>query len=243
MTLAGAASAMGVPEPLVRRSAEARSKVSGIAVESILTAWAGGTAPSAPAPTPAETATPPAVPAAEEPQPKDKPEMPPDTPPPVESPAPRSVQPTVEATPILVGRKERPLAMVFASAAAVAAALLVPILGADSGPPEGLPRTSEIQFSDSATAGREAYVSQSCDACHTQLIRPLVADASADAVIALADTNLVLGLHRYGPDLSHAFPDPALVAEYLKGLNGHPVYLNVADQDLSDLVAYLTESR
>ena len=45
--LAAAAAAMGVPEALVKRSAEARAKATGASVDEILAAWAGG----APAPT------------------------------------------------------------------------------------------------------------------------------------------------------------------------------------------------
>lgn len=80
--LAAAAAALGVPEALVLRSAEARAKASGASVEEILAAWAGGgSAPgmSAPesAPHPEEPAidsapeTPPEVPTAgaEPPQP------------------------------------------------------------------------------------------------------------------------------------------------------------------------------
>ena len=52
--LAAAAAAMGVPEALVKRSAEARAKATGGSVDEIPAAWAGGTAApaaSAPAPT------------------------------------------------------------------------------------------------------------------------------------------------------------------------------------------------
>ncbi|CAN5805462.1 hypothetical protein BH18ACT6_BH18ACT6_12690 [soil metagenome] len=46
--LAAAASALGAPEAIVRRSAEARAKASGISVDDILAAWAGGSsAPTA----------------------------------------------------------------------------------------------------------------------------------------------------------------------------------------------------
>jgi mono/diheme cytochrome c family protein len=59
--LTAAAAALGVPESLVQRSAEARAKASGASVEEILSAWAGGGAgppaqtpePPAPAPEPA----------------------------------------------------------------------------------------------------------------------------------------------------------------------------------------------
>lgn len=47
--LAAAAAALGIPESLVQRSAEARAKASGSSVDEILAAWAGGgTAPVSP---------------------------------------------------------------------------------------------------------------------------------------------------------------------------------------------------
>ncbi len=69
--LAAAASALGAPEAIVRRSAEARAKASGASVDDILAAWAGGTSapvgappvPAAAIPDSAETA--PATPATE----------------------------------------------------------------------------------------------------------------------------------------------------------------------------------
>ena len=55
--LAAAAAALGVPEALVQRSAEARSKASGTSVDEILAAWAGGSsAPAGSAPAPAASA-------------------------------------------------------------------------------------------------------------------------------------------------------------------------------------------
>ncbi|MCY3579824.1 MAG: c-type cytochrome [bacterium] len=60
--LAAAAAAMGSPEHLVERSAQARATAEGIAYEEVLAAWAGGTA----APV---TAAPPAPPATSEPAP------------------------------------------------------------------------------------------------------------------------------------------------------------------------------
>ncbi|HKZ18801.1 MAG TPA: hypothetical protein VJQ57_01685 [Acidimicrobiia bacterium] len=53
MTLSAAASALGAPESIVKRSAEARAKASGVSVDEILAAWAGGVAvTTAPLPTP-----------------------------------------------------------------------------------------------------------------------------------------------------------------------------------------------
>lgn len=63
--LARAALAMNAPEVLVQRSAEARSQASGVPVEEILAAWAGGgSAPAASAgPAPAAAQPPPPAPA------------------------------------------------------------------------------------------------------------------------------------------------------------------------------------
>ena len=51
--LAAAAGTMNVPEALVKRSAEARSKATGASVDEVLEAWAGGAAAPAAAPPPA----------------------------------------------------------------------------------------------------------------------------------------------------------------------------------------------
>ena len=74
--LASAAEKMGVPEPLVQRSAEARAKAAGASTDDILAAWAGGeAAPTAAAPPPADTPEPetPDTPATETPAPAPEP--------------------------------------------------------------------------------------------------------------------------------------------------------------------------
>jgi len=63
VSLSAAAAAMGLPEALVQRSAEARAAETGASVDEILAAWAGGEAPPAPA---GEAATEAAAPAVEE---------------------------------------------------------------------------------------------------------------------------------------------------------------------------------
>ena len=73
--LSAAAESMGVPEPLVQRSAEARAAAAAASAEDVLAAWAGGsaapTAPAAPVPEPPseEAAPEPAVPPPAEPAP------------------------------------------------------------------------------------------------------------------------------------------------------------------------------
>jgi len=70
--LAAAAAALGAPEAIVKRSAEARAKASGASVDDILNAWAGGGAAPAPAAPPPEADAPP-VAAATEPAPEERP--------------------------------------------------------------------------------------------------------------------------------------------------------------------------
>ncbi|CAN5784578.1 hypothetical protein BH18ACT6_BH18ACT6_17570 [soil metagenome] len=72
--LADAAAALGVPEAIVQRSAEAGAKATGTSVDEILAAWAGGgsvPAASSPEPTPAS----PAAETAPEPQPAETPQV------------------------------------------------------------------------------------------------------------------------------------------------------------------------
>ena len=84
--LARAAEAMGAPEILVQRSAEARSSASGVPVEEILAAWAGGG--SAPSASPAAAPAPAPAPAAPTPAPAPAAPAPPAAPSPTPSPAP-----------------------------------------------------------------------------------------------------------------------------------------------------------
>jgi hypothetical protein len=67
--LTAAAAALGIPEPLVRRAAAARAAETGMTVDEVLSAWAGGgEVPAATTPPPA-TAEPEAVPEASSPAP------------------------------------------------------------------------------------------------------------------------------------------------------------------------------
>ena len=76
--LSAAAEAMGVPEAMVQRSAEARAKADGVSVEAVLAAWAGGDSAPTPAavPEPAEVAPMPEETPAEPVQPEPQPSEP-----------------------------------------------------------------------------------------------------------------------------------------------------------------------
>ncbi len=102
--LAAAAAALGIPESLVQRSAEARAKASGSSVDEILAAWAGGgpapAAPSAPAAAVPEPAAPPA------PTPEAAPPAPATEVPEVEAPAPAAAAVVSAPEPTEVSPKE-----------------------------------------------------------------------------------------------------------------------------------------
>ncbi|HSJ27042.1 MAG TPA: c-type cytochrome, partial [Acidimicrobiia bacterium] len=89
---ASAADKMGVPEALVRRSAEARAKASGTSTDDILAAWAGGEA------APAAAAPPTSAPEAATPEPA-TPEPATETPPTPAPAAAPAAAPTIEPIP------------------------------------------------------------------------------------------------------------------------------------------------
>lgn len=90
--VAAAAAALGVPEALVRRSAAARATATGMTVDEVLTAWAGGGTVAGEAPAAPSGATSPAE--GTEPEPVIETEPPPEAPAPVAS-APSASAPGV----------------------------------------------------------------------------------------------------------------------------------------------------
>ncbi|GIU91542.1 MAG: hypothetical protein KatS3mg011_0448 [Acidimicrobiia bacterium] len=250
--VAAAAAKLGIPEPLVKRSAEARAKAAGVSVEEILTAWAGGeAAPSGTqaatqAATQAEATAEETTPAAPEPEPAPAPAAAPPQPaptPPPAAPAAPGIATRPAAVPVLEGRPDRPLAI---AAGAVAVFLLTVFAGfaAVAAPVNDNPvYSSRVPYTSSALAGQEVYLAEGCVACHTQMVRPIVADADLGPV-TLADTNQVLGRRRIGPDLAHVgsrVESADDLRAVLGGAGGHPRYA-LDDQTLDDLIAYLMES-
>lgn len=106
--LANASQSLGVPEPLIERSAAARAEANGTTADQILAAWAGGApAAAAPAAPPAPSPEPSAEPIAEEVQPAAAAvaTMPEPTPAPV--PATEPDAPEIVLEPIPVGQRVR----------------------------------------------------------------------------------------------------------------------------------------
>ena len=245
--LAAAAAAMGIPESLVQRSAEARAAETGASVEEILAAWAGGaSAPSGTEPTPAADAP---APAAEE-TPAEAPAD--DTAPPpapeviVEVPAVAEQEVVIAAQPgkppVLVGASDNPLAVLVGAVGLFMLVLLVGFIGPSV--PTEIPgaRSSNIQHTAAGEAGMTLFSSAGCAACHTQMVRPVVADVGLGAV-TLNDANQPLGTRRFGPDLSDvgARLSGSQIEAVIRGFEGHPS-LSLSGDDMNALVTYLLES-
>ena len=248
---AAAAAALGIPEAIVQRSAAARAEETGMTVDEVLAAWAGGgdiPSPSSPAPAETEAAE---TEAAEEPAaPADDSTEPAITPSPtptavIETPAaaPVTTSPAVPGKPpVLVGEADKPIAILVGAVGLFFALFLVGVVGPALPTENPGARTSELPYSETALHGQEIYQSVGCVSCHTQMVRPVVADVGLGAV-SLSDSNQVLGSRRFGPDLSNvgARISASQIEAIITGLDDHPA-LSLSSEDLDALVAYLVES-
>jgi hypothetical protein len=257
--LAAAAASLGIPEELAQRSAEARSAAGGGTVDDLLAAWAGGvSAPAAAPPTPdsePQEPTPSATPA----------ETAPATPTP-ETSVPAQAQPvraaiiTVrdpEAAPILVGRRESPKALLLGLAGLLAFGMLVgvwlPTLATQQEADGNA--SSALVYSASAEAGREIYLAEGCATCHTMSVRSLIADAGLGLVTEPEDIpdflTSVEGVRRIGPDLAHIgermssdeIGDFLFNPSFARPGARHPAYSYLAAEELSELTAFMSETK
>jgi len=248
---AAAAEALGIPEALVQRSAAARAAETGAGVDEVLAAWAGGgdvpVAKAAEGPptddSAEETAPAPDAPADDVVAPPPPPEV---TPKPAEPVTPGQVAaPTTVSgkPPILVGEADNPIGVLVGAVALFLAIFLVGLVGPAL--PAEIPgaRSSDLPYSEAALRGQHIYRSVGCASCHTQMVRPVVADVDLGAV-TLSDSNQVLGTRRFGPDLSNVGTrtTASQIGAVITGLGDHPS-LALASEDLEDLVTYLLESR
>lgn len=253
-----AAESMGIPAELVSRSAAARAEASGSTTEEVLAAWSGGgsvaTKPQDVADTATEdTAPEPEAPPAEaapteQPAPPPAPSREPDEQAPLEipaasgSPTPAPAPARHATPPVLVGTSDNPWAYVVGAIGLFVAVALLALVGPSIPVDTPGARTSEIPFSDAAAAGQEVYLDLACASCHTQMVRPVVADVGLGPV-TMSDSNQILGTRRYGPDLSHV--GSRITATQLEsiigGSGGHQSH-NLSSDDMANLVAYLLES-
>jgi hypothetical protein len=247
---AAAAAALGIPEAIVNRSAAARATETGMSVDEVLTAWAGGATVAAPegsAPSPAEE---PAS-AAPEPDAASEVVVTPASPAPGETVAAAASQPAAAAPvstvsgrpPVLVGKTDNPISVFVGVVGLFVAVFLVGLVGPAVPIENPGARTSELPYTATAETGREVYLSVGCASCHTQLVRPIVADVGLGGV-TLNDSNQVLGTRRFGPDLSDVGSrlSGSQIEATITGLGSHPA-LSLSQSDLEVLVAYLVESQ
>ncbi len=243
---AAAAAALGIPEAIVQRSAAARAEETGMTVDDVLAAWAGGgdiPPPASPAPAEPEAAE---APAAEADEPAEPAVTPSTTPTPViETPAAAPVTAARSLSgkpPILVGEVDNPIAILVGAVGLFVALFLVGVVGPALPTENPGARTSDLPYTETALHGQEIYQSVGCASCHTQMVRPVVADVGLGAV-SLSDTNQVLGSRRFGPDLSNvgARITASQIEAIIAGLDNHPA-LSLSSEDLDALVAYLVES-
>ena len=252
---AAAAAALGIPEAIVTRSAAARAEETGMTVDEVLAAWAGG----GDIPTPAATAPAEAEgggvdegdgggsaeePAQAEPTPEGAPapESPPSPATSVLAPAGGEAPAPSGKPPVLVGETDNPIAVLVGAVGLFVALFLVGVVGPALPTENPGARTSELPYTETALHGQEIYQSVGCASCHTQMVRPVVADVGLGAV-SLNDTNQVLGTRRFGPDLSNvgARITASQIDAIITGLDDHPS-LSLSSEDLDALVAYLVES-
>lgn len=257
--LSAAAEAMGLPEELVERSAEARAAETGASVDEILAQWAGGEAAvSSPASEASAgvaegdgggTVTEEEAPAEEE-APEEEEQVEPAPPTPViETPEPTTEEAPAPAAaagpyrpPVLVGARDNPMTVLAAVIGLFFIVVMVGLVGPATPTETPGARTSHIDYSADALRGQDLYLSTGCGACHTQMVRPVVADVGLGPV-TLNDTNQILGTRRFGPDLSDVGSrlDASEIEAIIGGAGEHPA-LSLAQEDLDDVVTYLSES-
>ena len=241
--LAAAAAAMGLPESLVERSAEARAAETGESVDAVLAAWAGGeSAPvtaaapaSEPAAAPTETAAATPEPAAPAPAAIVAPTAPPQ---------PVATVPTGPyKPPVLIGASDSPLRLVLGVLGLFVMVALIAVVGPSLAVDEAGARSSKVSYSAAAVEGQDTYLSLGCAACHTQMVRPVIADVGLGPV-TLNDTNQVIGTRRFGPDLADVGTrlSAADIEAIVLGAGDH-IEHSLSGADLDNLVAYLSESK
>lgn len=265
--LAAAAAALGAPDHLVERAAQARAEADGTTYEEVLAAWGGGAplpAPSAtpePAAAPATSGTPAVAPAAVAPEPAPAAvALAPAAASP--APAPRPAAPALsKATPRLAGVGLHPLRTWVMMAGLFVIGLVITLTGPYNTGGDFRHLVPDAPLSVLGIQGRAVYSNQGCGSCHTQLVRPVLADVGLGPVTEhWADSldTATFGVQRIGPDLAHVGSrtsyggDAETVAiddlmvllstpENVFTSGNHPSYAHLSDHDLTALATYLSE--
>ena len=265
--LAAAAAALGAPDHLVERAAQARAEADGTTYEAVLAAWGGGATLPAPSATPEPQAPPatsgapaaPPVAASPEPAPAAVAVAPaPESP----SPAPRPAAPALsKATPRLAGVGLHPLRTWVMMAGLFMIGLVITLIGPYNTGGDFRHVVPDAPLSVLGEQGRAVYSNQGCGYCHTQLVRPVLADVGLGPVTeSWADSldTATFGLQRIGPDLAHVgsrtpyggdagtvTTDDLMILlstpENVLASGNHPSYAHLSENDLAALATYLSE--
>ena len=119
----------------------------------------------------------------------------------------------------------------------------------------------DARLSATGQVGQTVYLEQGCWYCHTQLVRPVLADVGLGPVTETFGDSLdtaAFGLQRIGPDLAHIGArtsltggEEAVTAAELEGLLTHPQSVNpdglhpsytyLSASELEALTTYLLE--
>ena len=267
--LPAAAAALGAPEHLVQRSARARAEADGASYEAILGAWSGGAPPPTPAPS-AVTTESPGSPATPAPEPVTQPTV-------AAAPAaaalatlpPAAAQPVTvaparsKATPILEGRHFRPARTWIMMAGLFLLGLLITLIGPFNSGGDYRHLVFDAPLSSLGETGRSIYLNQGCWYCHTQLVRPVLADVGlGPATETFSDPlqTAAFGVQRIGPDLAHVGSrrsfqggeDPVTTDGFVAFLTNpqqvfpdgiHPSYAHLSQGELDALATYLADLR
>ncbi|HDH03655.1 MAG TPA: c-type cytochrome [Actinobacteria bacterium] len=261
--LAAAAAAMGTPEELVERAAIARATAQGRSYEEIIAAWAGGESATV-------AVTPETSPAADPPtEPESKPESDPPseaaTAAPAVPPAPTpetsvAVMEQPAGAPLLKAKRESFAGLLTGILALLAAAILLVVVIPANSQGDARHIVGEAALSALEDRGRDVYLQQGCQYCHTQNVRSVVADVGLGAITEPGARSLAspatFGFQRIGPDLAHVasrLPEDVDGAEYLRDFLIHPTeivegsaqppYANLSEDDMDALVAYVLALR
>ena len=205
--LAAAAAALDVPEHLVERAANARAEADGTSFEEVLSAWAGGTPPPTATSTPAapsepSPATPTSTPASAAASAAAIPSPFPATAVATLTPQAAAPEPEVSlsrsrVTPVLEGRRFYPLRAWLMIAGLFLLGLLITLIGPFNTGGDYRHLVPDSSLSALGSQGRAVYLNQGCGYCHTQLVRPVLADVGlGPATETFADALESLNLRR-----------------------------------------------
>ncbi|MCY4621353.1 MAG: cbb3-type cytochrome c oxidase subunit II [bacterium] len=256
--LAAASAALGAPDHLVERAAQARAEADGTTYEEVLAAWGGG----APLPAPSATPEPPTPPISSGTPATPPPSAAPEPVPAAPAPAPRPAAPALsKATPRLAGVGLHPLRTWVMMAGLFVIGLVITLIGPYNTGGDFRHLVPDAPLSVLGTQGRAVYSNQGCSYCHTQLVRPVLADVGLGPVTEnWADSldTATFGVQRIGPDLAHVgnrapyggdagtvTVDDLMILLSTPGnvfaSGNHPSYAHLSDHDLTALATYLSE--